>query len=201
MGTWYHNFGTLELIQTGNKITGTFTDALTKKSSKLEASLDGTLLRGTYNNGQAFTWTLSSDLKTFNGITAEGQRWCGAKQGTAFGDGCSFTGTWTSASPGLGRTKQDNCEIKLVRTDNAVKGTYCNGELVGRFDYKNNQAVYSGQFKKADGSSGGNFYFVLLNIESQQFVGNASSLDGSRMFEWCGWRKGLNKPTPCLAKQ
>jgi hypothetical protein len=204
MGKWYHNFGSLELTQVGNKVTGTFTDALTNKTTPLEASLDGVVLRGTYNNGQAFAWNMSADLKTFNGVTANGLRWCGAKEGTPFVEGCSFSGTWVSASPGLkGRDStvdENNCQIKLTRVDNIVKGTYCNGDLVGKFEYKNNQALFSGEFKKKDGSSAGKFYFLLSNIEAQQFIGNASSLDGRRSFEWCGWRLGLTKPQPCLAK-
>jgi hypothetical protein len=210
MGKWYHNFGSLELVQVGNKVTGTFTDALTNKSSKLEASLDGVVLRGTYNNGQAFVWNMSADLKTFNGVTTNGSRWCGAREGTPFAEGCSFSGTWVSASPGLrGRDSNvdaNNCQIKLTRVDNTVKGTYCNGDLLGKFEYKNGQAVFSGELKKTGGkppppgTPPTKFFFLLTSIEAQQFIGNATSADGKKSEEWCGWRDGLSKPNPCLAK-
>jgi hypothetical protein len=211
MGKWYHNFGSLELTQVGNKITGTFTDALTNKSSPLEASLDGVVLRGTYNNGQAFAWNLSPDLKTFNGVTSNGLRWCGAKEGVSFAEGCSFSGTWISASRALGgrgsgNVDPDNCQIKLTRVDNTVKGTYCNGELLGRFEYKNGRAVFSGELKKtggtlpAPGTPPVKFFFLLTSIESQQFSGSATSGDGKNSQAWCGWRSGLTKPEPCEAK-
>lgn len=189
----------MELTQVGSKVTGTYTNALTGKSGKIDAAQNGIVFKGT-DDGLPFSWTLSPDLKTFNGINGNGGRWCGAKAGTAFAEGCSFSGVWTSASPGLSNEKQQNdCEIKLVRTDNTVTGTYCNGDLEGKFEYKNGQAIYSGQFKKKGGNAG-KFLFVLINLESQQFIGSASRADGGGGKEWCGWRVGLTKPDPCLAK-
>ncbi len=201
-GTWYHNFGTLELTQAGNKVTGTFNDALTKKSSKLEASLDGALLRGTYNNGQAFTWTVKDG--TFNGTTQDGTRWCGAKTGVALPEGCGFSGSWFAALGGT--ASESNCPMKLVQTGLKIDGTYCNGTMAATIEYKQGKIVATGEFKRTDGRSAGVVTFSMNSLESVQFQGSAqqTKLDGKpvslnrQTVQWCGWRSGFNAPSPCL---
>ena len=179
MGTWYHNYGTLRITQLGERISGSYKNLLTGSSSRFTGTIEGNKVRG-LSEGKSFTWAINGD-------------------GTTFNAGCSFSGTWTSASPELPEGKRENCEIKLTRIDDDIKGSYCNGQLEGKMEYRNGQAVFSGQFKKQDSSSNGNFAFILNSLESNQFGGNASNLSG-RSAAWCGWRGGRSKPEPCMAK-
>ena len=199
MGTWYHNYGTLSITQTADRISGSYQNLLTGSSSRFTGKIEGNKVRG-LSEGKAFTWTINGDGTTFEGTNTDGTQWCGAKEGTAFTDGCSFSGVWTSTSKGLPEDKRENCEIKLTRTGDDIKGTYCNGKLEGKLEYRNGQAVFAGQFRKQDGPSAGNFALVLSGLESKQFGGNASSLNGQTVYEWCGWRGGRGKPDPCLMK-
>ena len=198
MGAWYHNYGTLNITQIGNRISGSYQNLLTGSSSRFTGRIEGSKVRG-LSEGKVFTWTINGDGTTFEGTNTDGTQWCGAKQGTVFNAGCSFSGTWISASKGLTEDKRENCEIKLTRTDDDIKGTYCNGELEGKIEFRNGQAVFTGQFKN-QANSRGNFAFVLSGSESKQFGGNASSLNGQQVEAWCGWRGGRGKPEPCMAK-
>lgn len=199
MGAWYHNYGTLNITQLGNRISGTYKNLLTGSSSRYTGAIEGNKVRG-LSEGKSFTWAINGDGTTFDGTNTDGAQWCGAKEGTAFNAGCSFSGTWASASQGLPEGKRENCEIKLIRTDDDIKGSYCNGQLEGKLEYRSGQAVFTGQFKKQDSSNAGNFAFVLSSLESQQFGGNASSLNGQTVVAWCGWRGGRTKPDPCMMK-
>ena len=198
MGTWYHNYGTLRITQLGERISGSYKNLLTGSSSRFTGTIEGNKVRG-LSEGKSFTWAINGDGTTFEGTNTDGAQWCGAKEGTTFNAGCSFSGTWTSASPELPEGKRENCEIKLTRIDDDIKGSYCNGQLEGKMEYRNGQAVFSGQFKKQDSSSNGNFAFILNSLESNQFGGNASNLSG-KSAAWCGWRGGRSKPEPCMAK-
>ena len=199
MGTWYHNYGTLRITQLGNRISGSYKNLLTDTSSRFTGTIEGSKVRG-LSEGKSFTWTINGDGTTFDGTNTDGAQWCGAKEGTAFNAGCSFSGTWASASPELPAEKRENCEIRLTRTDDSIQGTYCNGQLEGKLEYRSGQAVFAGQFKKQDGTSSGNFAFVLSGSESNQFGGNASSVNGQKVAAWCGWRGGRAKPEPCMMK-
>lgn len=199
MGTWYHNYGTLSITQIGDRISGSYKNLLTGSSNRFTGTIEGNNVRG-LSGGKAFAWTVNGDGTTFNGTNTDGTQWCGAKENTAFTEGCSFSGTWRSASPGLTEDKRENCEIKLTRANDDIKGTYCNGQLEGKIEYRNGLAVFAGQFKNQFGTSAGNFAFVSSNLESKQFGGNASSLNGQTVFEWCGWRGGRGKPEPCMMK-
>jgi serine/threonine protein kinase len=197
MGEWYHNYGTMRITQLGNRISGSYQNLLTGASTRFTGTLEGNTVRG-LSEGQPFTWTINADGTTFEGTNVSGQQWCGAKEGVAFSNGCSFSGSWTSASSGLPNDKRDNCEIKLTRTNDDVSGTYCNGSLEGKIEYRNGQAAFNGTFKSAAGNSSGTVLFVLNDLESRQFTGNAVGARGTA--EWCGWRGGRSKPDPCAPK-
>ncbi len=198
MGTWYHNYGTLNITQIGDRISGSYKNLLTGSSSRFTGKIEGNKVRG-LSEGKAFTWTVNGDGTTFDGTNTDGAQWCGAKENTAFNEGCSFSGTWTSAWQGTG-FQNEKCEIKLTRSNDDIKGTYCNGQLEGKLEYRNGQAVFTGQVRKLGSSEPGNFAFVQSGLESKQFSGSASSLNGQIVYEWCGWRGGRAKPEPCMMK-
>ena len=198
MGEWYHNYGTLSITQIGDRISGSYKNLLTGSSSRFTGTIEGNSVRG-LSEGKAFKWTVGGDGTTFEGTNTDGTQWCGAKEGAVFNDGCSFSGTWTSAWQGKG-FENVKCEIKLTRINDDIKGTYCNGKLEGKLEYRNGQAVFTGQVRRLSSSEPGNFAFVLSGLESKQFGGNASSFNGRDVYEWCGWRGGRGKPEPCMMK-
>jgi serine/threonine protein kinase/uncharacterized cupredoxin-like copper-binding protein len=190
-GRWYHNFGELNLKHIGSNVTGTFTSS-DGKSGTINAVLDGQVLAGTYSAGsskQRFEWTFADDFRTFNGRGDTHLQWCGARPGVTFNPGCSYSGQWNASVNGT------NCFVNLIRTNNGVTGKFCDGILDGKLSFQRGAIVLTGTWSNTKLNTAGDFSFELTNSEALQFTGRQN-----RSNEWCGWRQGSSKPTPCILK-
>ena len=193
-GHWVHNFGTMDLTQNGTSMTGTYHNSFDGGNGTVAGSVSGNSLTGTYQKASSgsISWTLSSNGNTFDGNWGGSNKWCGAKSGTAFPDGCAFGGKWNINIPTYCPAGNASSVMQLTQTDTLVTGTYCNGTLSGAISYSGGQALVSGTFQ-ASGGGAGNLTFYLNGYSSTQFQGNFSSGTGT----WCGWRDSSSQPSPC----
>ncbi len=187
-GQWYLNSGDVLLTQQREKIVGVAINRFDYSRIRIEGTLQGHTVTGKYRlrgRAKTFTWQFDDQATKFSGGGEDGA-WCGARTGVAFNDGCSFSGEWITSFLG-----KEDCSLKLSRIANNVTGTYCDGTLLGKIEYRNGTAQLLGVYKAAKGTSG-NFVFALSNAESQEFRGQAIP-----DLLWCGWRPGRNKPSVC----
>lgn len=189
-GEWVMNFGTMNLTQSGNTVTGTYYNAFGSAAGTVAGNVSGNTLTGTWTLGGGsgtFQFTLSGDGKRFDGNWNGTEKWCGARPGENFPNGCSFAGNWNAKLSGF-----PNCPMTLRRRDNTITGTYCNGTVQGTITYMSGAiTVASGSWDT--GGSTGPFTWYLMGYNGRQFNGNYNT-----SFEWCGWRSGASEPSPCL---
>lgn len=186
-GEWLHNFGTMSLTQNGASVAGTYTNEFSNIVGTVEGTVTGNKLVGEWHAGGNGTieFTLSNDGKRFSGNWNGTQKWCGARAGEQFPDGCSFQGAWTSDYG------EGDCGMTLVRQDNQVTGSYCIGTITGTYGYENGQAVVTGTYSNI-ASVTGPLKFFLFGYNGLQFNGNYNGTN-----EWCGWRESSSKPAIC----
>jgi hypothetical protein len=194
-GTWDTNAGTLELTQTGNRVTGKITEAANPRTV-------GTVTGVVSNNRLSGDWTIGSkrgrfsnvalDARgdTFTGADSIYKTLCGAKKGKPLPANCGFSGQWTIELNGAGTGT-----ATLSQTGNSVSGSYStkltSGRLIGSVVYQNGLPVLSGKWSAS--RTGGLAKSYLASLDARQFQGN---FDGKLAF--CGWRGGETKPRTCL---
>jgi serine/threonine-protein kinase len=195
-GEWFHNFGQMQLTQTGARLSGTFTNAFTLAGGSIEGDIAGNTFTGRWTSGAAggpIEWRLSPDHQTFDGFFRDGaeNRWCGARPDVAFPDGCSFAGAWINRV-----IDRADCPMTLRRVNLTVAGIYCNGSISGAITFAPGAplTVLDGSWNVA-GFPPGPFRLYLLGYDGRQFQGNWMG-DGPN--QWCGWRAGAPEPSPCL---
>lgn len=191
-GYWYHNFGTMNLTQSGASVTGTYYNAFGNANGTIAGTVNNDTLTGTWsiNGGSGdLSFKVSSSGNTFDGNWGGSNKWCGAKSGKTFPDKCSFQGDFKNQ---VGTTA--NCDMSLSRTNNSVTGTYCNGTVSGTVSYSGsaNEALLNGTWKIGAGTTGP-FTFYLLGYSAKQFQGNYNT-----SWRWCGWRSDSSMPANCL---
>jgi hypothetical protein len=188
-GSWFHNFGTMTLTQSGSSVTGTYQNDFDGISGTISGTVSGNTLTGAWliaGGTGNLQFTLSGAGNTFDGNWDTLNTWCGAKSGVNFLSGCSFSGSWSS--------KLDlypSCSMNLTRKDNSVTGTYCNGTVDGTISYVSDATVLTGSWHI--GGSSGSIKFYLLGYNGTQFQGNYDTTHF-----WCGWRGGASEPGTCL---
>lgn len=187
-GNWLHNFGTLSITQNGASVTGTYFNAFTGGNGTVAGTVVGNHLTGTWQIGGSGTleFTLSGDGKRFNGTWNGTNKWCGARPGENFPNGCSFQGNWISDYG------EGDCPMTLNRKDNSITGSYCIGTVSGTLSYEGSQAVVSGTYSNIYSVSN-TFKFYLFGYNGLQFNGNFNGTT-----EWCGWRSSSSKPGTCF---
>jgi hypothetical protein len=187
-GAWYHNFGKMNLTQVGNNVTGTYANGFSGGNGSIAGIVEGNTLTGTYTIGGSgpIEFTLSADGKRFDGTWGASNKWCGARDGEFFPNGCSYQGNFTS-DYGDG-----NCPMTLQRKDNNVTGSYCIGNVTGTISFDGNFTVLTGTYNNLIPGSGP-FKFFLAGYNGLRFQGNYNNGGG----EWCGWRASSSKPSPC----
>ena len=188
-GNWYHNFGTANLTQSGTSVTGTYVNGFSGTSGTVSGSVSGNVLTGTWSIGGGsgdIKWTLSSSGNTFDGTWNGSTKWCGAKAGKEFPDGCSFQGSWNNRVSTF-----YPCAMSLKRKDTTVSGTYCNGTVTGSLSYSGSNAVVNGTWS-ANGSSGSIKFYAIGGYDAKQFNGNYNT-----SYRWCGWRSSSTEPSTC----
>lgn len=190
-GHWEHNFGFMDLTQSGANVTGTFHNTPDGNNGTLAGTVSGNVLTGTYqkNTTGPIQFSLGGTANTFTGNFGSIFQWCGARSGVSFPSGCAFDGHWNTrynAAPGT------LCLMDLSQVGSAVTGTYCNGTIQnGTIAFSGGFVVLSGTWHISN-SSNGSFKFFLPVYTSSQFQGN---YDGS--IDWCGWRNSSTQPAQC----
>jgi hypothetical protein len=189
-GNWVMNFGTMNLLQNGDDVIGTYTQAFYGTVGQIEGTVTGNTLNAEWSisgGSGDFELTLVGNGNRFNGSWGEGQfKWCGARPGETFPNGCSYQGTWEGKN-----AEFPDCALTLNRHDNVISGNYCFGTLQGSITYEGEFTVASGQWDT--GEVIGDFKFFLDGFNALQFSGNYDDTN-----EWCGWRSGQSAPVPCL---
>lgn len=187
-GQWVINFGDMNLSQNGNSVTGTYNQAFYGTSGTIAGTVTGNTLTGTWSisgGTGSVVLNLVGGGNRVDGVWNDTYKWCGAKPGQNFPNGCSYAGTWNAKL-----TSFPNCPMTLQRRDNIVTGNYCNGTLVGNVTYSGEETVLTGNWDT--GSSTGDIKFFLESFNALKFRGNYNT-----DFEWCGWRNGQSAPAPC----
>lgn len=188
--SWILNFGTMDLTQNGNNISGTYYNAFNGFSGTIQGVISNNTFDGNWsrdNQSGPVHWVMSSDGKTINGNFNGASQWCGALSGKPFPAGCSFAGNWTNSVAG-----NQNCQMTLTRIDMEVTGTYCNGSVSGTIIYtgNSNETLLDGIWQT---SGSGTFQLYLIDYNALQFVGHWNQNN-----PWCGWRSNAEMPSSCL---
>lgn len=205
-GQWDFNFGTMTLSQNVSSLTGEYQSY----HSDFRGRITGYLLLETNQfNGlwishhdpvsQGFLrWRFfphqgfrgSYDIHNLSGP------WCGVRAGNPLPEGCGFSGHWQVrfGAPGdvLG-------QARLTQTGDSVVGYYTaedgrRGEIVEstmRLESMT-EAIVTGQWRDDSGASGP--FEWRLNLTTGQAFAGYRLHDNS---EWCGWRNGAARPSPC----
>jgi len=192
-GAWDTSFGTMNLVQAGNSVTGLYINGAT--TGTINGTVNGNLLSGTYTEsgitGTFDFWIEGTGLR-WNGNWGKTNPWCGHRSGQTDLTPCGVStwyGTWsTNCESGVSCS-----DMVLTQSGNAVTGTYSgtSGSVSGTVD----GSVLSGTWRRNPGSPtevNGTFKFYMT-IDGVQFQGNYNTT-----FYWCGWRSGSSQPTPCL---
>lgn len=188
-GSWVHNFGTMNLSQSGNSVTGTYRNDFAGTSGTITGNVSGNTLSGTWSisgGSGSLQFTLGGAGNT-DGNWNTSYKWCGAKPGVNFPAGCSFAGSWTNNVAG-----NASCPMTLTRRDNTVSGTYCNGTVSGTISYGGNETILTGAWLAG---TSGSFKFHLAGYNATTFQGNWGTDPAAHY--WCGWRSGAAPPSPC----
>jgi hypothetical protein len=187
-GDWVINFGNMSLTQNGSAVTGTYNQLFYGTSGTIAGTVTGNKFTGTWsisgNNGTV-ELNLVGGGNRIDGKWNDTYKWCGARPGQNFPNGCSYAGSWNAKL-----TSFPNCAMTLQRRDNIITGNYCNGTIQGTISYDGDTTVATGNWDT--GGAIGNFAFYLESFNALKFRGNYDS-----SFEWCGWRNGQSAPAPC----
>lgn len=190
-GHWVHNFGTMDLTQSGATVTGTYHNSFDGGNGTVAGIVTGNTLNGTYQKVQShpIVFTLGAGGNTFDGNWAGTNQWCGARSGVAFPAGCGYSGNWTTFVTG-----NHNCAMTLTQVDTTVTGHYCNiagNTMSGTVTYSTSpdEAILTGTYS----SGSGPFKFYLFSYNGEYFQGNWATTN-----PWCGERSGASEPSPCL---
>lgn len=188
--SWILNFGTMNLTQSGNKISGTYHNSFNGFDGTIQGVVSDNTFDGNWSRGDqsgSIHWVLSPDGTTINGNFNGSFQWCGALTGKPFPAGCSFTGEWTSNVAG-----NQNCWMTLTRVDMTVTGKYCNGSVTGTISYtgNSNETLLNGTWTT---TGSGTFQLYLIEYDASQFVGHWNQNN-----PWCGWRSNAEMPSSCF---
>lgn len=178
------NCGTMDLVQTGNTVTGRYA-VDTSTPGTINATASGNRLSGEWSrSGSAgkFDWWMGGSGNRWRGNFGGIYGWCGHRAGDSNPTPCgvgTFDGDWTvvcESCDGAMHVNQDGKDFT---------GTYVNGTVDGTIDGTQATGTWH------TSSSNGPFTWYLIN--SQQFNGNYGGT-----FKWCGYRSGSSAPSPCL---
>jgi len=184
----------MELKQQGNHVFGTFHEDI----AGVKWAIEGTVSDGIFIGALSFkpnapkapiSWSMSKDGKTLDGkLGISSWKFCGARPGAPFPDGCTFAGTWTSSVAG-----DSNCIMNLQRVDMTVHGTYCHGTMSGTIEYYTATRTTLLRGTWVDGNKNIGSFTLYLYGDGLQFQGNW----GKKGLAWCGKRSGVEFPSPC----
>jgi len=186
-GKWETNCGaaacgTMQLVQSGNVVTGTF-----GVSGTIKGTVSGTRLTGTWARGGdagSIDWWIGGTGVKWRGNYNATNSWCGHRAGETDPAPCgvgTFVGDWNVLCVGC------DGAMSISQDGRTFSGTYVNGTVEGTID----GTTATGTWRKSNDGSTGPLTWFLLN--GQQFSGNYGGTN-----QWCGYRSGSGAPTPCL---
>jgi hypothetical protein len=193
-GTWVLNFGTMQLTDNGDRVSGTFQDGLDGTNGTLMGNVTNGAFNGTWtgNGSGILTMTLGAGGNTITGRRNSLNQWCGARANTPFPAGCNYAGDWTT-SDGIFQFP-----TQIARTGITVTGVFtynptATGTLTGTVSY-NGTGTTQLDGTYTVGTFTSQFRWYLLSYNALQFQGSYGPGSGP----WCGWRQGGSAPSPCL---
>ena len=184
-GQWITNCGaagcgTVNLLQSGSVVTGTFAD-----NGRISGTANGTRLTGTWTRGGtsgSFDWWMGGSNNKWRGNYNSVNGWCGYRSGEMEPIPCgvgTFAGEWNA----IGETFSG--QMNIYQDGRQFTGSYTGSTVNGTIDGSKATGTWAG------GGASGPFTWYLLN--PLQFNGN---YDGSK--KWCGYRSGGSQPAECL---
>jgi hypothetical protein len=184
-GQWLTNCGsagcgTVNLVQSGNVVTGTYAD-----NGKISGAANGNRLTGTWTRAGtsgSFDWWLGGSNNKWRGNYNSVNGWCGYRSGETEPAPCgvgTFAGDWNV----IGETFSG--PMSIYQDGRQFTGSYAGGTVNGTIDGSTATGTW------ASGGASGLFTWYLLN--PLQFNGN---YDGSK--KWCGYRSGGSQPAECF---
>ena len=191
-GDWYINFGTMTLTQSGTSVSGSYYNGPQAKTGSISGSVSGQTLTGTWSiNGAHGPLILVKGTHTLSGTYNSSFKWCGALAGYQFPADCGFAGHWVAKI-----ASNSTCAMDLMRTNNSVTGTYCNGTVSGTISYPINDTKLSGNWKIGPTTTGPLAFFLsALSASPKQlfFQGNYNTSS-----YWCGGLTAADQPSTCI---
>lgn len=186
-GKWETNCGaaacgTMQLVQTGNAVTGTFGISGTIKGTVIGSRLTGTWSRG--GAAGSIDWWIGGAGVKWRGNYDAVNAWCGHRPGETDPAPCgvgTFAGEWNVLCAGC------DGAMSITQDGRNFTGTYINGTVEGTID----GTTATGTWRKSSDGTTGPLAWFLLN--GQQFNGNYGGTN-----QWCGYRSGSGAPAPCL---
>lgn len=187
-GTWYTNFGTMSIAQSGSSVTGSFESRISGYNGTVAGTVTENTLTGTFaRTGASGPLSLTLNADTFDGTIATSNKWCGAKTGKNFPIGCGFAGSWT-----IRAGDDPPCWMNITRKNNSITGEYCGGTVTGTVSYASQAPKVNGTWTNTRGGTGP-FTWYGIGQAVKQFNGNYNSNQ-----QWCGWAAGSAEPGTCL---
>ena len=193
---YFTNFGSLELSDKNRIRYSDYINSLA--STGLEVNLNGSDLDGNLDDGSRLSLTFNPNRSSFDGSARLYGRWCGAKAGVEFPNGCSFAGKWKVRIGG------QECDMTMKRVMNRVSGSFCSGEKLRTFTARGENVSFDGRISRLIAEFDNNpsdyrsFTITIEAYDGNQFKGSIANASGPSS-KWCGWREGnaLPKPSDC----
>lgn len=185
-GQWLTNCGaagcgTMNLVQSGSVVTGTYAD-----NGKINGVVNSNRLTGTWTRNAtsgSFDWWMGGTNNKWRGNYNSITGWCGYRASETAPDPCgvgTFAGDWNVVGDDF------TGPMSIYQDGRQFTGTYMgSGTVNGTID----GATATGTW--VNGGSAGSFKWYLLN--ALQFNGN---YEGSK--KWCGFRSGGTQPVECF---
>ena len=143
-------------------------------SSGLEIEASDNQIQGEIEGGGRLFLEFGAGRNTFDGSTRLNGRWCGAKPGVEFPDGCSFAGKWKVWINGK------TCDMEMNRIGNRVSGSLCTGE--NRRVFKSSEDIsFNGNVSRLiaefeTNPEFKNFTITITGYDGNQFKGSIASV-------------------------
>ncbi len=179
------NCGTVNLVQNGTAVNGTFEGGGVIFGTLINNRLTGTWSRGG-SSGTIDWWLGGSGVKwrgNYNAVNG----WCGYRSGETAPSPCgvgTFTGDWNTVG------EKFNAPLSIYQDGSQLVGTLKLSTGDVRIDGSIDGVKASGIWNQPGGTSN-TFAWYLLN--AVQFNGN---YDGDK--KWCGYRNGSSLPSDCF---
>ncbi len=193
-GSWVLNFGTMQLTDNGNRVSGTFQDGMDGTTGTLTGDATNGAFTGTWtgNGSGTLTMTLGAGGNTITGRRNSLNQWCGARANVPFPAGCNFAGDWITTD-GINQFPATFARTGITVTGVFTYAVSATGAITGAVSYNGTGATQlDGTYTL--GAFTSQFRWYLLGYNALQFQGSYGPGSGP----WCGWHPGGSMPSPCL---